>query len=475
MSLTRKIAHNTLYQIIGKGLATILGIVTVGLMTRYLGQTGYGHYITIIAYLQFFGILVDMGLYIILLKKISESGAEENKIVSNIFTLRLISAIVFLGLAPIIILFLPYPSIVKWGVLITTLSILFITLNQVLIGVFQKKLKMNIVALTEVLGKVILLVFTFLAIHYKLDLLYILGAVVLGSFANFFTTYLFSRRFIRIRLSFDWPYWKQIIKESWPIAISIGLNLIYFKADTVMLSLFKPAAEVGIYGAPYKVLEVLITLPAIFAGLVTPLFTRSFAEKNMERFKNGLSKSFNFMAMIAFPMVVLTAFIAKDVMLLIAGDEFVASGPVLRILIIATASIFVGNLFGNAVVAIGQQKRMIKIYAAVAVIAVLGYLYFIPRFSYFGAAWMTVVTEVLICLGSIWLVLKSTKIKLELLTLGKIVLATGLTSLILWLLPALNFLLVLIIGGVAYVALLYLFRGFSKETVLEIIGQRNDD
>lgn len=469
MSLTRQIAHNTLYQIIGKGLSTILGVVTVALMTRYLGQTGFGQYVTIIAYLQFFGILVDMGLYMILLKRISEPAADEPKIVANIFTLRLISAIIFLGLAPIIILFFPYPAIVKWGVLVATLSILFITLDQVLIGLFQKKLKMHLVAISEFIGKTGLLIFTLLAIYLRLNLLGILGAVVLGSFTNFIITYLFSRRYVRFSLSFDLLYWRQIIKESWPIAISIALNLIYFKADTVLLSIFKPASEVGIYGAPYKILEVLITLPAIFAGLVTPILTNAFTAKDKERFKSALQKSFNFMAMIALPMIMITAFVAKDVMVFIAGSDFAPSGALLKILIIATASIFIGNLFGNTIVAIGQQKKMIKIYASVAAIALTGYLIFIPSFSYFGAAWMTVVSEVLICLGSIWMVLHYTQTRLDLKILSKILLAVILTTSILYLLPPLNFILIFLIGIFTYLIFLYLFKGINKEMILEVI------
>jgi len=472
MSLTRKIAHNTLYQIIGKGLSTVLGILAVALMTRYLGQEGFGHYVTVIAYLQFFGIIVDLGLYIILLKKISQPDTEENKVVSNIFTIRLLSAVILLGLAPLIILFFPYPQIVKLGVAIAALSTLFITLNQVLIGVFQKKLRMHLVAIAEVVGKGDLLLFAFLAIKLEYSLLAILTAVVLGSFTNFLITYLFSRRYVRIKLTFDLVYWKEIIRESWPIAISIGLNLIYFKADTIFLSLFKTAAEVGIYGAPYKILEVLITLPAIFAGLVTPLLTNTYSKGDKVRFKSALQKSFNFMAMIAIPMIVLTFFVAKDLMVLIAGAEFSSSGPVLRILIIAASSIFIGNLFGNTIVAINQQKKMIKVYALVAVVAVAGYLLFIPRFSYFGAAWMTVVTELMITLGSIFLVLKYAKIKLEIKTLGKILLAISLVALLILVLPEWHFLLILLIGGIFYLILLYWFKVLSKETILEVIRMR---
>ena len=86
MSYTRKIAHNTLIQIIGKAISTVIGVVVIGMLTRYLGQAGFGQYITIMAFLSFFGVLVDMGLYIILVKKISEPNVDQDSLVSNIFS-----------------------------------------------------------------------------------------------------------------------------------------------------------------------------------------------------------------------------------------------------------------------------------------------------------------------------------------------------------------------------------------------------
>ena len=62
MSITKKLAYNTIIQFAGKILTTILGIVIIALMTRYLGKEGFGQYITVVAFLSFFGIIVDFGL-----------------------------------------------------------------------------------------------------------------------------------------------------------------------------------------------------------------------------------------------------------------------------------------------------------------------------------------------------------------------------------------------------------------------------
>lgn len=470
MSLTRKIAHNTIIQIVGKVISTVIGLVAIGMISRYLGQEGMGNYTTILAFLQFFGILVDMGLYIILVKRISESEADTEKLVNNIFTLRLLSAIVFLGLAPLVVLFFPYPPMVKWGVALTSFSFLFITLNQVLAGLFQKKLRMDKVAIAEVLGRMVLLGATFLAIFWEKSLLFIMLAVVLGSFTNFLAIFYFSSKYVRLRLQFDFAIWKEVVKSSWPIALSIVFNLVYFKADTIILSLFKSQSEVGIYGAPYKVLEVLVTFPAMFAGLMMPLLTKSFKERNLERFKKILRKAFDALAMIVLPMIIGTYFVAERVMLLIFGEQFLVSGAVLQVLIIATGIIFVGNLFGNTVVAVNRQRQIIWAYAVIAIISLIGYLIFIPRFSYLGAAWMTVVSELLITLASAYVVWKASKVSPSFRLFFKALTASVGMGAVLFLLSGQSLIVMIIAGILVYFLLLYLLRGFSKELILEIIS-----
>jgi len=468
MSYTRKIAHNTIIQIIGKAISTVIGIIVIGMLTRYLGKGGYGQYTTIMAFLQFFGVIVDMGLYIILIKKISEPNADQDKLVSNIFTLRLISAVVFLGLAPVIILFFPYPAIIKLGVLVTSLSFLGITLNQAMAGVFQKHLRMDKVVIAEVIGRLVLVGATYAVIRAELGLLWVMGAVVAGSIINFLFTFSFSRRFVRIKLKFDFAVWREVIKESWPIALSIAFNLVYFKADTVILSLFRQAEDVGVYGASYKVLEVLTTFPAMFAGLILPLLASAWAMADKERFKRVLRKAFDAMVMIAVPLVVGTLFMAQPIMDLIAPD-FTDSARVLQILIFATATIFIGNLFGNTVVAINRQKTMMWLYLVVAVISFAGYMIFIPRFGYFGAAGMTVAAEVMITISAGLVVSLYTKAWPSLKVFGKCLVASGFMALVLYLLAGMNIFLLLLIAIIVYLAVLLAIKGISREILREVV------
>lgn len=471
MSYTRKIAHNSIIQMGGKAVSTVIGVAVVAMLTRYLGEEGFGHYTTIMAFLQFFGVLVDMGLYIVLVKKISQPDVDRDVMVSNIFTLRLISAVVFLGLAPLIVLFVPYDPIVKVGVAVTALSFLGVTLNQALTGVFQKELRMDRVVVAEVVGRIILLGATVIAIQMDMGLLWVMGAVVAGSVVNFLITFAFSRRFVRIRLRCDMAVWKQVITDSWPIALSIAFNLVYFKADTIILSLFHDASTVGIYGASYKVLEVLTTFPAMFAGLVLPLLAGAWAVADHDRFRRVLRKSFDAMSMIALPLIVGTFFLAEPVMHVIA-PEFTDSPGVLRILIIATATIFIGNLYGNTVVAINKQRTMMWLYFGVAAVSLAGYLKFVPQYSYFGAAWMTVLSELMVTVASLVIVGRTTRVWPSLSVFTRAAVASGVMGAALYFLQEYSVVLLLIVAVIVYLGALFIFGGIRKDMIVEIMKIR---
>lgn len=470
MSLTRKIAHNTIIQMLGKVISTVIALIVASVLFRYLGTEGYGNYTTAMVFLQFFGIIVDMGLYIILTKKISEAGADEGSLVGNIFTIRLLSAILFLGIAPLLVMLFPYPAVVKTGVLLVSLSFLFVTLNQVLQGVFQKHLKMVRVTVSEILGRLVLLAGTLLAVHFEQSLTIVFLVVVLSSFTNFVFTFIFSRKFVKIKLIFDFPVWKNIIKEAYPIALAIVFNLVYFKADILILSILKSQSDVGIYGAPFKILEVLVTFPAMFAGLAVPVLTRAYTERDNERFRRIMNKSFDFLAMVALPMIVGTIFIARPVIDLIAGEDFSQSVQVLQVLIVTTGIIFIGNLFGNVIVVIDRQKEILKYYIAIATISVTGCLLLIPKYSYMGAAWMTVVSQSLITLATVYVVWKKTRILPSLKLFAKSLVACAGMAIALILLANQSLWVLIIAGSCAYAVILVLLKGISRDLIKEIVA-----
>ena len=124
MKLSTKVAYNTIIQVISKIFATILGLIAVAIITRYLGQVGFGEYTTVVTFLSFFAILADLGLTLVTVQMISRPNIDQNKILGNLLALRLVSAVIFLAFAPLVAIFFPYSNIIKIGIAITTLNFL---------------------------------------------------------------------------------------------------------------------------------------------------------------------------------------------------------------------------------------------------------------------------------------------------------------------------------------------------------------
>ncbi|MEK7202698.1 MAG: flippase [Patescibacteria group bacterium] len=472
MRLSVKIAHNTIIQIIGKIIATFLGLITIAIMTRQLGQTGFGQYTTIITFLSFFAVIADLGLTLVTAQMISDPTADQNKILSNLFTLRLISAIIFLGIAPIAIIFFPYDPIIKIGVAITTLSFFFNLLNQIFVGIFQKHLRMVIVSAAEIISRLVLLLGVISAVYFGYGLIGIMIATVASSAISFVIHYKASFHYVKIKIAIDFDVWSSIFQKSWPLAVTIAFNLIYLRADILILSLLKSQSDVGIYGAAYKAVDILITLPFMFAGIILPILTASWISKDINCFKNVMQKSFNVLIIMAIPLLLGTQLVAKQIMTLVAGEDFVLSGEILKILILATAIIFLSCLFSHGIIAINQQKKMIKAYVFTAITALAGYLIFIPKYSYFGAAWVTVYSELIIALASYYLLTKYCQFKPNLTILLKSIIASVIMIIaISLLLTKINLLLVLSIAIVIYSIALYLLGGITRRDILDLFNK----
>src|SRR5437016_3984489 len=99
MSTARKILWNTIAQILGKVVTALLAIVTVKIITGYLGVAGYGEYTAAYEFLAFFSIVADLGLYTIGVREMAKDEKKVPMIMGNILTIRTVAAFLMIGVA----------------------------------------------------------------------------------------------------------------------------------------------------------------------------------------------------------------------------------------------------------------------------------------------------------------------------------------------------------------------------------------
>ena len=475
MSVANKIFTNPLWQVVIRTINIFIGVFNLALITRILGQEGFGFYTTIFAFVQMLMIFADLGLYLALLREVSsaKTSQQENKVVNNIFTIRFVASLIMVVLAPIVIQAFPYSQEVKTGVIFFILAFFFQSLISTLTAVFSKKLAMPKVAITDLFNKIIYLGLLYYLFTKSGNLNQVLLTQTIVNFLTFILFYKFLRKYVKLRLAWDFVYWRYVWRYTWPLAVTVVLNLIYFKADTLVLSGFKGPAEVGLYGAPYRVLEVLTTFPHMFMSLILPLFTAAWIAKNFDKLKNVLQHTFDFFSILTIGMIVGTWLISQPLMVMLAGPEFAASGPILNILVVATASIFFGTLFTYLVVALRLQKKMIKFFLIAALVGLIGYFVFIPQFSYWAAAYTTLAIEVLIAIFACFLVKKYWAFKLNFHVMFKSLLAGIVTLAILWSFKDFNIFITAILAVIVYTLVLILTKAISKDLLKQVFKRQN--
>ncbi|MDD3301313.1 MAG: flippase [Patescibacteria group bacterium] len=480
MNLSAKIAYNTLIQVAGKILATVLSFISLMLMTRYLGPSSFGEYTTAFTFISIFAVCADFGLTLVTSRLLSAPEANEKKIISNLFGLRIVLAVGLVGLAPLLIFTFPYSASVKIAVLFGAAGFVFPLFNQIFVGFFQKKLNLIYVAIAEVVNRIIFLAAIIISIQKNFGLNGIMIGLTISAFASFLIHYYFAGKETNVRPAWDFKYWGEILKTSWPLAVTIILNLLYLKADTLLLSLFKPQQEVGLYGAAYRIVEVLNSLPYIFAGLILPVLSAAWLSKNLEKYHKVLQKSFDLTMIAVIPLIVGGQMVAGGIIYLMAGKDYFAAGPILQILLVAVGFVFISCLFTHAIIAIDKQKKIIGAYLFTSVSALALYLWLIPRYSYYGAAIATVYSELAISAASIYLVYRYSSFRPNLKILPKVLASSFLMSLFLFFSPKTlkdsNWgIVALIIGGaIIYFLALYLLRGLKKSDIRSVLNKKSN-
>lgn len=463
MNIKQKIAKNTSISFLGKVISSLIGLVSIAFIARELGPEGFGNYNIAIAFLYIFSVFADFGLYNLLTREISAPEANEKDIVSNIFMSRLILLAFFYTLSFIAVYFIPtYSHELKNGIIIASLGFVFLSLSQVIMGVFQKYLQTVFPAVADISARVVQLILVIYLYYKGADFIDFLWVFVLGSFVNFILVYFFAKRYVDFKISFSKKKLFAILKEGWPLAVSLVLVLIYFKGDTLILSFLKESKDVGVYNMAYKVLENIIFFPTMFVGLIMPLLSNYFIS-DINSFKKVFQKAFDFLNIISIPAVFGGLYLSSGIINLIAGGGFGDSVLAFQILICALFFIFLGALFGNAILAANKQKQAIFCYGAAAVFNIAANLYFIRQYSYIGASFITVATEALVTSLMFAIIYKEIRYIPNLRVTFKAVIASLIMASALYISPIQEFFFLFALGILVYFTAMYLIKGITKE------------
>ncbi|MCK5081156.1 MAG: polysaccharide biosynthesis C-terminal domain-containing protein, partial [Candidatus Moranbacteria bacterium] len=323
----------------------------------------------------------------------------------------------------------------------------------------------------ELVGKIIQVGLIFLGVYYKWNFYLIVGTLFINMLLNFSFVFLLSRKFLKFKPAFDFKYWKHILRQSIPLGMATALTFVYFRSNTILLSILRPPEDVGIFGAAQKVIENISFFPAMIVGLTMPLFSY-YLVKDKAKFEFLVNKNYKIFFILTIPLLIGGLLLSDKMINLIAGPGFSESILVLQIGLFTLALIFFGTLFMNIMIAAQLQKLIFWALLVCAIFSVSSNLYFIPQFpdnAYLVPAIISVITELLVVSLTGYFIWKKLDFFPRIEKLFQILLAGALMGTAIYFLREWNFFILVLIGAVIYGVGLLVFRIISKKEILALI------
>lgn len=458
---------NTASQIIVRVVTLAFALISIKLLANYLGPSGIGNYNTIVTYVNFFIVIADLGLFAATVREVSKNPDQEKKIVSNVFLLRLISALVATVIAILIAFATSYPSEIKMGVLIATGYLFFNLLASVYDMVLQYRLKMQYSALAEFLSKLITLSALYLLIVNHFGFVWIVGTVSLSGILIFLFKWIFAKKFLSVSPAYDKKIFNWIFSISWPLGLVFIVNNLYFKLDTLMLFSIKGAEAVGIYSVAYKVLEVTVFVAGYFAASLKPTISR-YIQNSKDRLGEIISKSIMVLIVLVIPITAISVAYSREIIIFLSNEDFASGSKALILLAFALPLIFIDTLLGEILIANDARKLLIRASIFILLFNFLTNLIFIPLYSFMGAAFTTILSELVLLGINIYYTKKIISYKLDFGALFKSALLFVLTLIFAFMIKRLeiNFLFLIAIS-VLFFVLMSQFLGVAKFSALK--------
>jgi O-antigen/teichoic acid export membrane protein len=466
-SIRRRVASNTAVQVAGKGVVLALGAVSIAVLTRYLGPGDYGRFTLALMYMQLFGVLADVGLYTTVVREISKEPSRTEELAGNALTLRLLLSIVMIALGGAISLLLPYEPDVRLAILFAGAPLLLGMLTSSLVTVLQSQLRMGRAVAGDVAGRACALGLTVLVAALDLGFYAVMGAAAGGAAATLLVTWLLTRRLTGVRFRIDPAVWRPLLLASLPLGLALAINEIYFRVDTVIISLYEPYGEVGLYTLAYRILEFTLALGTIFLTTVFPLLSESVA-RDEPRALRTIQASTDLFVILGAPLVAGGLVLAPPIIELVGGTEFEDAATPLRVLLIAGALAWVNGVFGFALIAKARQMSALWLNLAALTFNVGLNFLLIPRYGIVAAAAVTVASEILILAGSYPLMRRYFSFFPRPLTLLPALASAAAMGALLWLLRDATLLALLPLGAAVYAGLLYAISPRSREVVMGV-------
>jgi O-antigen/teichoic acid export membrane protein len=406
----QRAARDILVQVVARVLNLALGVVVTALVVRTLGKVGYGQWSTLFIVLSMVGYFANFGMESVALREAARDPEHEHEWIGAVTMLRLVVLGPVIG-ASILAIFLleqSHQMLVAGLILIVTMPFAGVGALQM---IFQLRVN-NFVPMLVLTLRSVLWAIAVVIIYVRKDSMIAL-AIAMSS-TNAIGSIVQTVAALRLVDSWPRPSRKRLgplLRAALPVGISGVLITSYARIDQVIVFSFVGSGAAGLYGSVYNVLDQAHFVPISILTTLSPVMAAAWPGDRARLLRTARLTA-ELMAITSLGALAFAIVAATPVVRFFFGAQFVRAAPALPVLGAAFVFICFDYLNGNMLVTLGRQSRLLRISLLALVVNLAGNLVLVPLIGFMGAAWMTLVTEMVVFGASLSLILRTLEMPL---------------------------------------------------------------
>lgn len=368
----------------------IIPLLTLPYLTRVLSKDVYGVVSYVKAVMQYMILFIEFGFLLSGTKDIVAAKGDQKKLceeTANILAAKLLLGAIAGGVLLVMTAIIP---ILRRNILFTLLSFVPIFLTCFLFEyVFRGLERMTVITVRFVVMKTIATALTFMFVKSDADIMLIpifdtVGTLVACVFV-FIEMYKLQLKILNIRLK--------------TVFVKIKKSTVYFASDfattafgalnTLLIGIFITEADVANWSL---CMQLVVAVQSMYSPIINGIYPEMVRSKNIRLVK----KSLKLFMPVVLAGCVFTLVVAKYVLLIIGGEQYVVAAPLLRVLVPVMFFGLPSMMYGWPTLgAIDKAKETTIATIGAAVFQVLGLLILlaIGQFTIMNIAWVRSATE----------------------------------------------------------------------------------
>lgn len=389
----RRYAVNTSWMFAEQMMRLVAGLLVGIWVARYLGPAQFGLFSYAMAFAALFSSIAKLGLDGIVVRDLVREPGQRDVYMGTAFWLKLIGAVVMLGVVGIAMQLTSSDSTTKLYIFIIASGAIFQSF-EVVDFYFQSKVLSKFVSICKLTQLFISSLVKLYLIYIASDLFWFVMVSLFDQITLAVTLYLAYRyqkigRFFRC---FDWKVAKQLLRDSWPLILSGLVTMIYMRIDQVMIKEMLGEKEVGLYSAAVRLSEVWYFIPILITNSFFPSIVNA-KSLSIDLYHKRLKRLFTFLVWINILVALSVNFLSEWVIELLYGYAYQDAAKVLTIHIWSGVFVALGVASGSWFISEDLQRYSFYRTLLGALINVMLNFVLLPFSGIVGAAISTLVAQ----------------------------------------------------------------------------------